>query len=153
NNFDGVLDAHPIARFEGIPDSVSYTSSTGATRAEISAYAGGRVLVHVDTLVSFPTAPTAFLLWELTQPWDSTTVTWENAVDRPGEQVPWTTPGGARGELLATRQWAPGDTVTQDTVVWELDSLAVARLRNEDHPGVMVTIDRSEARFKLSGLT
>ncbi|HEX6068354.1 MAG TPA: hypothetical protein VFZ18_00975 [Longimicrobiaceae bacterium] len=152
NDFDGAFDAHTLARFADIPDSVTYTSGT-SRREEISAYQGGRVLTQVDSLATFPRSTATLYLWELTQPWDSATVTWENASEQPGQETAWTTPGGSFGTLLDQAFWFPGDTAQKDTVTWELDSLAVIRLRSPDHPGVIVTSDQPGVRVKLSALT
>lgn len=151
--FDGVFSAHPLVDFTGIPDSVTYTADGTTRTEEISAYAGGRVRARVDSLVSFPRSTATLNLYELAQPWDSATVTWEHAVDTPEQRVPWTTPGGTLGNLLATAAWLPGDTATKDSVVWQLDSLEVARLRDPAHPGVVVTAENSDIRLQLSGLT
>ena len=63
NDFDGAFDAHTVARFADIPDSVTYTSGT-SRREEISAYQGGRVLTHVDSLATFPrSTATLFRTW------------------------------------------------------------------------------------------
>lgn len=155
NQFEGVLDAHALARFDTLPDSVSYTAEGTSRRDSIVSFAGGRILLDVDSLATLPVATTQLLLYELTQPWDSATVSWEYAVDRPGEQVPWTTPGGARGTLISSQFWEPQDpdSVLADTVVFALDSAAVARLQAEDHPGVLVATERIAARLKLSALT
>lgn len=155
NQFEGAFDAHAIARFDTLPDSVSYSDAGTPRNDSIASYPAGRILLDVDTLAASSVSTTQFNLYELTQAWDSTSVTWENAVDLPGEQVPWTTPGGARGTLLSTQFWRPQepDSVMADTVVFELDSAAVARLRADDHPGVLVTTERLGARLKISGLT
>jgi hypothetical protein len=153
DRFEEDLSANAIARFRGFPDSISYVSSGATVRDEVGSFVGGRVLVEVDRRASQPVETSRLFLRELTQPWDSASVTWTHAVDRPGEQVPWAQPGAANGPFLAENFWFPSDTATHDTVVWHLDSLTVDRLRQEDHPGVLVTLDRLGARLKLSGLT
>lgn len=152
NQFDDVFDAHTLVRFTNIPDSVSYTVEGDPERDEIGSYAGGRVLVHVDSLATTPRSAIQLQLWELAQPWDSVGVSWENAIDTAEEQVAWTTPGGSTARLIDTEVWLPGDTVQSDTVALALDSLAVERMRSEGHPGLMITTDRPDTRVKLSGL-
>lgn len=153
NDFDDELDANSLVRFTEFPDSVTYGVAGSSRRDSIASYAGGRLLVEVDSLASHPVATTRLLVYELTQGWDSTSVSWDHAVDRPGEQVPWTTAGGSVGTLLDADFWFPGDTASRDTVTLELDSAAVSRLRSEGHPGLLITTDQPGTRLKLSGFT
>ncbi|HEX6927471.1 MAG TPA: hypothetical protein VF167_18755 [Longimicrobiaceae bacterium] len=152
NDFDGEFDAHTLVRFTAIPDTVSYTDDGAPQRAEIENYAGGRVLVHVDSLATTPRGTIRLLLWELDQAWDSSSVSWERAVDNEEQQVPWTTPGGTTARLIGSEFWIPGDTAQADTVALPLDSLAVARMRTEGHPGLMITSDQPGVRVKVTGL-
>lgn len=150
NDFDGALDAHTLVRFTNFPDSVTYLV-TGAARTEaISSFGPGRVITRVDTLASAPRTTTRFHLWALEQAWDSSTVTWEYAMDRPGNRVAWRTPGGTRGALLGEAVWTPGDTIRRDSLVWEVDSLAVRRMTEEGFPGLLITSTDPNTRFQLS---
>lgn len=153
HQFDGVFEAHPIVRFSTLPDSVSYTLDDLPRRHEIESFTGGRLLVPVDSLASFPRQSTRIDLFELAQPWDSATVSWEYAVNTPEEQVAWTTPGGSRGRFLDEEFWLPGNETQQDTVVLNLDSLTVHQISTGEHPGFLLTTDRPGTRVKLSGLT
>ncbi len=153
HQFDGVFDAHPIVRFSTLPDTVTYSAEGVSRRAEIESFAGGRLLVPVDSLASQPRQSTRIDLFELAQPWDSATVSWEYAINTPEEQVPWTTPGGSRGRFLDEEFWLPGDGTQQDTVVLNLDSLTVHQISTGEHPGFLLFNDRPGTRIKLSGLT
>jgi hypothetical protein len=84
-------------------------------------------------------------LWALDQAWDTTGVTWEST----GTGDAWRTPGGTLGTLLGEADWVPGDTVTADSVVWQVDSLAVQRLAGGDFAGLAVTA-ATGARLQIS---
>ena len=153
NRFDGALDAHALARFRGFPDSVSYVSGTAARTDRNFAYTGARVITRVDSLSSAPRVPVTLQLWSVSQPWDTATVTWERAVDRPGEVVPWQVPGGTRESLLAEATWTPRSTTAPDTVIWNVDSLAVRRLARGEIAGLLVRSAHQDSRLELSPLT
>lgn len=153
HQFDGAFDAHPIVRFSTLPDSVSYTLDDLPRRHEIASFAGGRLLVPVDSLASTPRQSTRLELFEIAQPWDSATVSWEYAVNSAEEQVAWTTPGGTRGRFLDEEFWLPGNETQQDTVVLTLDSLTVHQISTGEHPGFLLVTDRPGTRLKLSGMT
>jgi hypothetical protein len=145
-DFDGALHANTLVRFEPIPDTlvIDFVPDAEYTFAESRMIAAVR-----DSLaVSAPTV--TFHLWEVTQPWDSATTSWEFAVDRPGQRVPWQTPGGTRGQLLSTTSWtrALGDTIT-----WNLTVEQVTRIARGQIEGVMVTVQDEGVRAELLPLT
>lgn len=147
-DFDGELDAHTLTRFRNFPQAVTF-SSGGTTRTDsVFDYVSGEVTTVVNPNASTE-AVTTLRLWAVEQAWDSTQVTWQNAAE--GE--PWAMPGGTRGDLLAEAQWMPGDTVVGDTVIWQLDSLAVRRLAAEGSHGVMVTSADADTRLQIRGLS
>lgn len=152
NAFDGIFDSHPIFRLT-VPDSVTYSVAGASRRDEIASFREARVVFVVDSLAAFPELTTRLLLWELAQPWDSSTVTWELASDGEGGAVPWATAGGTRGTLLSDDFWIPESTTESDTISLALDSATVARAREPDHPGFMVTSDRAGSRLKISSLS
>jgi hypothetical protein len=153
NSFEGALTAHGLVRLRGFPDSVIYTQS-GATRTEKAfTYGPGRVVARVDSTASRPRRQMALQLFPVLQEWDSTAVSWQNAVNRPGAIVPWRTPGGTVGPLASTGQWIPGDTTLKDSVVWQLDSLTVARLAKGEIQGLLVRPAEGGTRLELSRLS
>lgn len=145
--FDGVLDAHSLARFSSFPTAVTFSFGGTSRTDSVFTYVSGEIKTVVNRSASTVDA-TRLLLWSVEQPWDSAEVTWQNASS--GE--PWTVPGGTRGELLAEATWAPQDTVATDTVVWQLDSLAVRRVADAGSRGVMVTSGDAGRRLQLRDL-
>lgn len=148
HRFDEALEANTLARLTGFPDSVTFTLN-GATRTEAAfTYGTGRVITRVDAAASASAGPAVLRLWALEQEWDSATVTWTQA--RQG--TPWRTPGGTRGALLAEARWTPGDTVARDSVIWQVDSLAVRRMASPSFAGLLVTSVTPDTRLQLSRL-
>jgi hypothetical protein len=150
NGFDGALHAHSLARFAGYPDSVRYMVG-GAPRTEADfAYTGGRVIAVVDTLSSLR-QPTRLEVHAITQFWDTLAVSWQNAVNRPGATVPWSTPGGTVGPAIGGADWA-GAGGQSDTLALQLDSLTVRRLARGELHGVQIRAATPGARVELSRL-
>lgn len=148
-DFDGDLDAHTLARFRDLPASVTYNvdgvSRTDSTYELVSA----ELRTVVDSTASEgPSGSATLQVWELLEPWDSTSVTWENAA----EGDPWTVPGGTPGELLSEAVWVRADTVLRDTVVWQLDADAVGRLTSEDANGVVITSATPGSRLQVGAV-
>ena len=153
NQFEGALSAHGLVRFNGFPDSISYVQAGTARREAVLSYGAGRVVARVDSTASRPRVNLGLQLYPVLQPWDSTAVSWENAVNRPGAIVPWTTPGGTVGPLAATGNWIPGDTILKDSVIWQLDSLTVTRLARREIQGLLVRPADVGSRLELSRLS
>lgn len=153
-DYGGSLDAHALARFAGFPEQVTFQNAAGEdTTVTEFAFGTGAVVVPVDVRSSAAPGPATLRLWALAQPWDSATVTWTLASDTAGgSPTPWTEPGGTRADLLSTTVWTPGDAEVVDTLRFALDSLTVARLADEDFPGVLVTVDAG-ARVQLRGIS
>jgi hypothetical protein len=153
NRFEGALTSRGLVRFSGFPDSVNYVLN-GATRTDRTfTYGRGRIVARVDSTASRPRAQLALQLFPVTQDWDTTAVSWTNAVNRPGAIVPWSTPGGTVGPVAATGSWVPGDTVLKDSVVWQLDSVTVGRLARGELRGLVVGAADPGARLELSRLS
>jgi hypothetical protein len=152
NAFDGGLNAHALARFGAFPDSVTYTGTSGLVTDKTFTYASGRVTALVDTL-AYADASLTLRLYALEQPWDSLTATWENASEAPAPTVKWQTPGGTLGNLLAQATWERGDTLLADTIVWNVDSLAMKQIATPGFAGVAVTAVQSNLRVQISGLS
>lgn len=152
-DFDGVLDAHALARPTGFPDSVTFTIG-GVSRTEaLFSYAAGRVTAIVNNPVSTSAGPARLQLWTLAQRWDSATVTWDTAGVFAGGVERWVTPGGTVGRLLAETTWTPGDTAAVDTVTWSVDSLAVAEIARAGAHGLLVRSATPGSRLQLGRLS
>ena len=152
NQFEGALQAHTLARFTGFPAAITYTDAGTSKTDSTFAWVGGRVVAPLDTTALAATGPVTYQLWTLTQPWNARSATWELAVDSAGERTPWSTPGGARGRLLAEVSRAPGDTLLRDSIVWALDSLAVRDIVRDSANGVLVTAIGTQSRTQLGRL-
>jgi hypothetical protein len=151
NRFEGVLDAHGLARLEGFPDSVTFSDDGTSRTDDEFTYAAGNVLTVVAPNASIQTT-TTLRLWELDQAWDTAGVSWTVA-DGRGSPVQWQTPGGTRGTLLSEATWAPGDTIGRDSISFAVDAAAVARMAAEGFSGLLVTSETPGSRVQLSRLT
>lgn len=151
NEFDGALTAHALLRFGPFPDSVRFEPPGEAIRTDtVFTYTSGRLVARVDsTGASGGGAPVTLQLSELAQRWDPATVSWTLAVDSATRRVAWEVPGGTPGPLLATATYAPGSAAQGDSVVWQVDSLAVARMAADDFPGLLVTVVETGVRIEL----
>lgn len=152
NRFDGELDAHALARFGTFPDSVSYT--VGGTRVtdKTFTYSSGRITALIDTVASVPAGSVVLRLYALEQPWDSVNVSWTHASDAPAPTVAWATPGGSLGDLIAEATWVRGDTLRRDSIVWQIDSLAMNRIATPGFAGLAATAAVPGARVQFSRL-
>lgn len=151
NDFDGALTAHALLRFGPFPDSVRFAAPGEPIRTDtVFTYAAGSVVARVDSVGGVTGgAPVTLRLTELTQAWDPATASWTHAVDSASRRVPWEVPGGTPGALLATATYAPANEAQGDSVVWQVDSLAVARMAEEDFPGLLVTVEETGVRIEL----
>jgi hypothetical protein len=150
NQFDGALDSHTLVRFGAFPDSVSYVSGTTDVTDSVFTYGTGRVTARIDTLASVPSTSVVLRLYALEQPWDSATATWQNASESGGAQVPWRTPGGTLGRLIAETTWVRGDTLTRDTVSWQVDSLSMKEIATPGFAGLAITAAQPGTRVQLT---
>src|SRR5690606_975290 len=98
NDFDDSLNAHLLAQFNEFPDEVVLDTGP-VTDFE---YENSWVVATLPDTLRTSLPDLEFQLWTVEQPWDSLDVTWENAVNSPGEVVPWTVPGGTPGRLVST---------------------------------------------------
>jgi hypothetical protein len=153
NQFDGALTARTLFRPEGFPASVTYTGAGGSVTDTEFVYSTGEVLTNVDSLASRVTGSVTLSLRLVNQPWDANTATWSVASDAEGVQTPWLQPGGSPGSEIARTTWAPGDTVLRDTVRWQVDSLAVARMAADDFAGLIVIAEGGPSRVQIAGFT
>jgi hypothetical protein len=114
-------------------------------------YGTGRVTAVMDTVSSVPSTSVVLRLYALEQPWDSSSATWQNASESGGAAVPWHTPGGTLGRLLAETTWVRGDTVSLDTVSWQVDSLAMREIATPGFAGLAITAAQPGTRVQLRG--
>jgi hypothetical protein len=151
NQFDGALDAHALVRFGGFPDSVTYVSGTTSVTDSVFTFGTGRVTAVIDTSSSVPSTSVVLRLYALEQPWDSSTATWQNASEAGAAPIPWRTPGGTLGRLLAETTWVKGDTLALDTVSWQVDSLAMKEIATPGFVGLAITAAQPGTRVQLTG--
>lgn len=149
NQFDGALDAHTLVRFGAFPDSVTYTSGSSTVTDSVFTYGTGRVTALIDTLASVPSTSVVLRLYALEQPWDSSSATWQNASEAGGAEVPWRTPGGTLGRLIAETTWVRGDTLSRDTVSWQVDSLSMKEIATPGFAGLAITAAQAGTRVQL----
>ena len=152
-DFDGVFDAHSLARLTGFPDSVNFTVSGVSRNDTLFTYGAGRVVTTVSNAVSASAGPATLRLYALDQRFDSATVTWDTAGVFGGVTERWRTPGGTAGRLLAETTWTPGDTAVLDTIGWNVDSLTVAALARAGANGLLVTSATPGSRVQIGRLS
>ncbi|HEX8246520.1 MAG TPA: hypothetical protein VF541_23650 [Longimicrobium sp.] len=146
NQYQGVLSAHALQRYD-FPDTLTFSQDGTSRNDTLYGVRSARLVITVDTLGSLLTGSTTVQAFELAQPYDFVTTTWERAVDNDSVHTPWTQPGGTTGPLLGqgTYTHAAGDSV-----VIALDSAAAARIRPGSFPGVLLAVNNGR-RLQLSG--
>lgn len=148
-DFDESLSAHLVAQFNGFPRAVEI----GGVSDSSYTYESSRVVASLPDTLRVSQSVLEFQLWTITQPFDSLDVTWQNAIDRPGETVAWSTAGGTRGQLLATDTWRMADTGTgADSLTWEVPAEVVSALADSSLAGLMVVLNTPTARAEISSL-
>jgi hypothetical protein len=153
--FDGVLDAHTLARFTNFPDSVMYPAVEGPSHTDLDfTYVGGRIFTTVIDTFTVAPDPVDIELWTLTQGWEPGGVSWELAVDEPdGARIPWQVPGGTRGELLSRFSWSASDTTAaRDSVSLEVDGETIARMATGELAGFAVALGSDGSRMQVTPL-
>lgn len=146
NRFDGALTAHTLARFRAFPDTIVLAEAVDSQFRYIEA----DIIALVPDTLQATGVFLDFELWTVTEPWDSAGVSWEYAVDRPEERVPWSTPGGTRGQRLAIARWDSAEA--SDSVIWTVPGAAVEQLATGEIPGLMVTLVQPNSRAQISPL-
>jgi hypothetical protein len=122
-SFENVVDANTLLRFATPQRSFQVRSGTSFVVDSAITYTGGRLLVRLDSVQS-TARPVKFALYRIAEPWD-VSATWQNRVDTVGNKLPWTTPGGTRGELIDTATWVAGDSLA-----FRVDSTTIALWRD-----------------------
>jgi hypothetical protein len=147
------LEARVLARFPGLPDSVSFDGS----EEEVDSFPGGELQIVLDENRSrVPDTPFTLRFVTLERSFDVEDATWAEA--DAGES--WTTPGGDLGvELGSLTLEAPSDSAIGDTIRVPLeaptDSVLRAWRESEGEPGSALLVESSEGadvRLRLVSL-
>lgn len=148
-DFDGALNSHLLAQFNGFPKAVTLDVVDDSTYT----YEPSFVVATLPDTLRVTATQLAFQLWTVVQPFDSVDVSWENAVDRPGEVVPWTQPGGTGGTLLGTAFWQrSAEGAGADSLRWSIPASVVTALADSSLAGLMVILATPGARAEISSL-
>ena len=138
NNFESVLSANTIVRFNPKPASVQVRDSTGTVRTDtLARYSTGDLVIVVDTSASVGTGTVA--VYRTAESFHAPTTTWTLRFDTSGVRAPWTTPGGTRGPRVGTAAY----TGARDSVFIPLDSATIFALTNpaDSTRGAMITLE------------
>lgn len=147
-NYAGNLTSHALLRFT-FPEALEYNQGGVSRRDTEYTLTAGRLTARIDSAASVAGGgPVTFRLWEVAQPYDPASATWELAVDSTGERTAWTTPGGTRGAQIAEYVWNPA--AAGDTVTFAVDSATANRVRAEGFNGFLVTASAG-ARVRTDG--
>ncbi len=147
--FDGTLNANLLAEFANFPD----TLTVGSNRYTEFTYLDGQLLSVIPGSIAASHDNVTLSLWEIAQPWDPETTSWENASEEGGAATPWLAAGGTRGEFLGNANWVRPDTAAAvDTLMWELSAATVRRVVAQEARGLMITVETEGARMELPGL-
>jgi len=130
NQFEGVLDAHTVARFD-VPSTIGAADSTGLVRTDtIPTIVGGRIVIQLDTIRSEVERPLVLRLFRIEEEWDPATATWELRVDSAGRSLPWSQAGGLGGTYVDSAVWSDASVdslgVLVDSMVIPVDSQTMA---------------------------
>lgn len=151
-DFEGVLDAHALARFQTLPRSITVrdTVGTGTVSDTLPSYIGGRLVVLVDTTRSSHDEA-AFAVYRAAEEWDYRSTTWELRVDSGAVEEPWAQPGGTLGERVGEALWTRADG---DTLRLEMDSLAVRALRDslDARRGFILVAETPGVRMRINSI-
>jgi hypothetical protein len=149
NDFDGVVDAHALARF-GIPRSISVVDSLGVQRTDsMAAYVRGEIVVVIDSATS-TAGPVDLEALRTAEAWDPPSTTWQLRVDTGDVELPWTQPGGTVGASIDVQTWA--GAVADSIVRFAVDSATIAAWRDTaDHGrGALVRAVSSDVRLRVT---
>ncbi|MFW6201967.1 MAG: hypothetical protein ACOC8B_05275 [Gemmatimonadota bacterium] len=145
NDAGGRLDVRALARFGGLPSTISWEDSTGPRSDSEPSFFGGELRVPVDTTVMRELDPIDLRLLPVIEAWHDRSATWTTRIDTGQVTLPWSEPGGTTGEPVATASWSD----SQDTLVFAVDSQTVAAWTDtdEDARGAMIAVETPGARF------
>ncbi len=145
--FEALLDARSLLRFQEYPDTASVRDSTGTIREDSDlTYVGGRLVLLMDTIASTNGAtPVALALGRTTTEWDATTASWDFAVDTINDRRPWGELGGGPALEVDTAVWDPA---AGDTVVFQVDSTTIAEWSNPSDLSTGARIELLDPGFR-----
>jgi hypothetical protein len=142
NRFDGALDASTVARFRGFPTFVTVNVAGAARIDSVFAYLGGQVVVPIDTAATeFQGGPVTLELLALAQSPGPDSLFARNGVNTAGAR------------LISSVRITPGEAATRDSVILNVDSLAVRQFAREDFPGLLLRVTENAARLQLGRLS
>jgi hypothetical protein len=102
NAHAGVLNAHTLLRAALPLRSVTYRDTAGVAKNDtLPIIIGGELILKLDTLQGRASGPVSLALYRIAEEWDPRSVTWSLRVDTGDVSLPWSTPGGTRGEFVA----------------------------------------------------
>lgn len=149
-DYRGVLDSRVLIRFSTFPWSASVRDSAGTTRADSAfTFVGGRIVARFDTTeANRPDGPVMLSAGLLPQGFDASSVSWETAVDTINDLVDWPEPGAGPVVSLGEAEWDP---TASDSVVFELDSLAITQFGDtlQAGPGMRLDLTTGGVRMNL----
>ncbi|HUF12733.1 MAG TPA: hypothetical protein VMN78_06525 [Longimicrobiales bacterium] len=154
-DYRDALDAHSLVQFGDFPTEVTFIDSLGTQTDTIERFAGGRIIVRMDTVaLALDTLGTdttiAIEMYEVAEPFDARTATWTARSVESGDTAFWTTPGGTVGALIGSATWTRSDTVALDTMVFTIDSATVDRwAAGAEPPAVLLRTATPGARAQL----
>jgi hypothetical protein len=146
DRFEGVLDAHGLARFN-IPTAISVVDTLGIARLDtMPRYFAGTVRMEVDTLLG-TNAPVRLALYRTAEEWE-VSATWTLRSDEGGVQRAWATPGGTRGILLDSVTYIAG----ADSLRFRVDSATIAAWSDTANAsrGALFVVESGGARLRTT---
>jgi len=124
HQYGGELDARTLIGLWPYPVAATVRDTTGTSRPDSSlVFIGGRLVAKFDTIASVHDGAVELAVGALENAWHYASASWEVAVDTVLDRQPWPEPGAGPVVPLGTATWDP---VEGDSVVFELDSAAVA---------------------------
>lgn len=124
--FEGALESRALVRPTDYPLTAVVLDSTGTNRIDSAfVFISGRIVARVDTFATLPEAPVELSASILDAEWHAGSASWSMAVDTFENQLQWTEPGAGPVTLLGTAIWDPA---AGDSIVWAIDSAAVAAI-------------------------
>jgi len=147
-SFQGVLDAHALARFD-IPKVIAVTDSAGTLRSDSAPrFFAGRIVLQIDTPRSAAARPFTAHAVRIEEPWDPASTTWTHRIDTAGVREPWRNPGGTGGRAIGSGTVAAG----MDSLVIPVDSATLAAWADSANTarGALIMLEAPNARVRAS---
>ncbi len=152
NDFEGVLDARTLIRYENLRQLASVRDTTGTLVGDSAfAFEKGRLGLVFDPHASTNDGLVTVSVHRITEPWHTGSATWLSAVDTIGELVPWEEPGGGAVEFISEAVWDPAEG---DSLFLSVDSAtleALADLEGGNH-GLRLDVESEGVRLDLSNV-